>query len=438
VGKGNNGGDGLAAARILSRKGFGCSVFMAYDRACLSEECGINLERLPAEVLFVDNLSETDEHALVIDALLGTGVSGYVKKPVSGIIAQINRLNNKVISIDLPSGMSTEPSACCNGETVRADITLTLEFPKLSMMFPETGEFAGTTVVLPIGLSKTYLEESQTPYHYIDETLVRQLVRKRRKFGYKNIYGHVLLICGSKNMMGAALLAVGAALRSGCGLVSAHIPGDERVALQTCYPSAILSPDKSCCLSEIPEIIGKYDSIGAGCGLGTRHETRAAFETLLKSVEIPLVLDADALNMLAMNRELLRYVPEDSILTPHAGELRRLVGDWRNWDDKSRKAGAFAAELKSVIVVKGAHTAIYLPDGRVYFNSTGNSGMAKGGSGDVLTGLIAGLSARGYNSFEAAVLGVFFHGRAGDKACRKYGCESMNSNDLLEFMIIES
>jgi NAD(P)H-hydrate epimerase len=285
-------------------------------------------------------------------------------------------------------------------------------------------------------LSKKYLEQTASDYYYIDETLVNNLKKERLKFGYKNTYGHSLLICGSKNMIGAAILATGAALRSGCGLVSVHIPYDERIAMQTNYPSAILSFDKSPVFSVMPDEITKYNAIGIGCGLMTCAETKNVFEIFLKSVKVPLVIDADALNILSMNKELLKFIPQNSVLTPHLGELKRLVGEWENEEDKSLKIMELSSKIKSVIIVKGAHTAIYLPDGKVYFNSTGNPGMAKGGCGDVLTGLITGLLARGYNSFEAAVLGVYFHGLAGDKAMEKYGQESMNSRDLLEFLKI--
>ncbi|MDR1594585.1 MAG: NAD(P)H-hydrate dehydratase [Prevotellaceae bacterium] len=431
AGKGNNGGDGLACARILQQKGFDCSVYPVYGKNFPNEECRINLERLPEDVSFIDNLNGIDKRTVIVDALLGTGVSGNVREPAASVISQVNSLNNKVISIDLPSGMSTEP-LLSSQQIIKAEVTLTLQFPKLALMLPETGEYAGTVITLPIGLSKTYLEQTESPYHYIDVSLIECLKKRRSKFGYKNIYGHALLICGSKNMIGAAILATGAALRSGCGLVSAHIPYDERVALQTRFPSAILSFDKSGYFSEMPSEISKYNAIGTGCGLGTHPETMKAFETLLKSVKIPMVIDADALNILSMNKELLKHIPVNSILTPHLGELKRLIGEWNSEEDKSRKITNLSSETKSIIVVKGAHTAIYLPDGTVYFNSTGNPGMAKGGSGDVLTGLITGLLARGYNSFEASVLGVYFHGLAGDKACEKYGCESMNSLDLLQ------
>jgi NAD(P)H-hydrate epimerase len=443
IGKGNNGGDGLAVARILHRKGFDCVVYLACGSDFANDECRINLERLPSDIPFIDSLATVGERAIIIDALLGTGISGNVREPAAGIIAQINRLNNKVISIDLPSGMNTETPAlpCCDSktrspQTVEADITLTLEFPKLAMLLPETGEYAGTVVTLPIGLSKQYLKQTATPYHYIDKTLIDGLKRKRSKFGHKNTYGHALLICGSKNMTGAAILATGAALRSGCGLVSVHIPYNERVALQTKFPSAILSFDKSDNFSEIPGDISKYKAVGTGCGLGVSPETAKAVEILLKSVKTPMVIDADALNILASNKKLWKHIPANSVLTPHPGELKRLTGEWNSEEDKRRKVMNLSTETQSIIVVKGAHTAVYLPDGATYFNSTGNPGMAKGGSGDVLTGLITGLLARGYTASEAAIAGVYHHGLAGDRAQEKYGQESMNSYDLIDFLTV--
>jgi NAD(P)H-hydrate epimerase len=443
IGKGNNGGDGLAVARILHRKGFGCVVYLAYGSGFTNEECRINLERLPSDIPFIDSLAAIDGRAIIIDALLGTGISGNVRGPAASVIAQINSLNNKVIAIDLPSGMSADATTLsyCDSKAdspqiIEADLTLTLEFPKLAMLLPETGEYAGTIITLPIGLSKQYLTQTETPYHYIDKTLIDRLKRKRSKFAHKNTYGHALLICGSKNMIGAAILATGAALRSGCGLVSVHIPYNERVAMQTRFPSAILSFDKSGNFSEMPDDVSKYNAVGTGCGLGTRPETAKAFEILLKSVKTPMVIDADALNIIAYNKELLKYIPANSVLTPHPGELKRLTGEWNSAEDKSQKIMNLSTETQSIIVAKGAHTAVYLPDGTRYFNSTGNPGMAKGGSGDVLTGLITGLLARGYTGSEAAIIGVYCHGLAGDKAQEKYGQESMNSYDLIEFLTV--
>jgi NAD(P)H-hydrate epimerase len=440
IGKGNNAGDGLAVARMLCEKNFECSVYLSCGENFTTEECSINFKRLPSTVRFVDSPTPTNEQTVIIDALLGSGVSGQVKEPFASVIEQINSLRNMVIAIDLPSGMPTEPF--CRDMTldhrriIKADVSLTLEFPKLSMMFPEMGEYAGTITVLPIGLSKQYIDNTKTPYIYIDQTLIDSLKSRRTKFGHKNVYGHALLVCGSKNMIGAAMLATGAALRSGCGLVSVHLPYSERIALQTRFPSAILSFDRSDKFSSVPEYINKYDAIGTGCGLGTHRDTATAFEMLLKSSEVSMVIDADALNLLSMNTTLLKYIPKNSILTPHLGELKRLIGEWDCETERCRKTTALSSEIQSIIIVKGAHTAVHLPDGTTYFNSTGNAGMAKAGSGDVLTGLLTGLLARGYSAWETAVMGVYFHGLAGDKACKYYGRESMNSLDLIDFMKI--
>jgi NAD(P)H-hydrate epimerase len=442
TGKGNNGGDGLAVARILNRKGFRCSVCPAYGREFMSEECRINYDRLPPDIPIVDSLSKTGGDTIIVDALLGTGVSGKVKEPVSKLISHINSLSNEVISIDMPSGMTDSPAVSHSGnsdepvQAVRADITLTLEFPKLAMMLPESGEYAGKIITLPIGLSKSYIEQTATPYHYIDSEMIGKLERKRLKFGHKNTCGHALLICGSKNMTGAAILAAGGALRSGCGLVSVHIPYEERVAVQTVCPSAILSTDKSGFFSEIPDNLDKYTAIGTGCGMGMNPRTVKIFEKLLKSIKVPTVIDADALNIISANKKLLKYIPENSVLTPHIGELKRLTGEWKSEYDKSNRVTKLASRTKSVVIVKGAHTAVYMPDGNVCFNSTGNAGMAKGGCGDVLTGLITGLLARGYNNFEAAIIAVYFHGLAGDAAKDKYGMESMNSSDIVKYISV--
>lgn len=429
IGKGNNGGDGLAVARILYHIGYNCSVFLAYEQEALSQDCQVNLERLPSEIKIVDKI-EPSTDTIIIDALLGTGVKGEIKEPLSSIIEKVNSLPNTVISIDLPSGMISKFGN--KGQLIiKANITLTLEFPKLAMLLPEAGSYCGNIEILSIGLSKEYIEESPSPYHYLTEEYIKTLIQKRDKFAHKGTYGHTLLICGSKGMAGAAVLATGAALRSGCGLVTTHIPESERFAIHTTYPSAITSMDEDDCFSEIPEQLTKYSAIGIGCGLGRMSQTVKAFESLLKSTQKPMVIDADSLNILAEFYRLRHHIPEESVLTPHLGELERLVGKWDNEKHKLELARRLATNTKSTVVVKGAHTMICTPDGNYYFNSTGNSGMAKGGSGDVLTGLITGLLAKGYSGRQAAILGVYLHGLAGDKAAAKYGEDSMNSYDLI-------
>lgn len=433
IGKGNNGGDGLAVARMLFNAGYTCRVYTVFDKKELSEECRYNLERLPRGLKarpFAE--AAVSWEGIIVDALLGSGVRGAVEGPVAEAIGWINRQGVRVIAIDLPSGMQTEYGNASQ-TIVRASTTLTLEFPKLSLLLPEAGDCAGEVVVLPIGLDADFIKQADSSYVYVDEALIHQLLKPRRKFAHKGDYGHALLVCGSEGMIGAAVLSAGAALRSGCGLVTVHMPRREAGALYANCPSAMLSGDPQPYFSVLPADTDRFTVVGAGCGLGRHAESVKALEGLLKLGK-PMVLDADALNMLASNPGLQALVPPMSVLTPHPGELRRLVGEWSDDRQRNELALALSKRLASYVVVKGAHTMTCTPEGKCYFNSTGNPGMAKGGSGDVLTGLITGLMARGYRSGVAAVLGVYLHGAAGDKAADYYGQESMNSGDLLEFI----
>lgn len=432
IGKGNNGGDGLAVARLLYQAGYNCLVHVVYEKDQLREDCRCNLERLPEGIRHM-NLDDISSDTIVIDALLGTGVSGGLKEPLSALIDRANALPNQVISIDLPSGMISE-FRNKNQQMIKADITLTIELPKLAMLLPEAGENCGDVDILPIGLSRDFIDNVPTKYHYITEDFIRSIILKRNKFAHKGTYGHALLICGSWGMSGAAVLATGGALRSGCGLVTLHIPYRERYAVQTRYPSAILSLDEDYCFSELPPNLNKYTTIGIGPGLGQAVQTKEALKELLNNVYHPIVIDADALNIIADNPKLKQHIPVDSILTPHPGELRRLIGEWQTEEQKVEMTKKLSSTLQSVVIVKGAYTMICLPDGNCYFNSTGNSGMAKGGSGDVLMGYITGLLARGYTSAHAAILGVYMHGLAGDKAADAYGVEAMNSGDIIEYL----
>jgi NAD(P)H-hydrate epimerase len=432
IGKGNNGGDGLAAARILSENGYRCSVVTLFPYSELSEECRVNFGRLPDKIAVIENSDMLiPDNAVIIDALLGTGFRGELREPLSSFIDTINTLPHPVISIDLPSGMKSEYGNA-EQKIIKAGVTLTLQFPKLAMLLPEVGEYCGNIEVLPIGLDAKFMQEAETPYHYVTGGFMDAIKLPRSKFAHKNRYGHALLVCGSKTMIGAALLAAGAALRSGCGLLTLHVPESERRAAQVFCPPALLSLDKASHFSELPSGLSNYSAIGIGCGLGQHKATEKALTKLLETVKQPVVLDADALNSIARNRELQELIPPFSILTPHLGELRRLTGSWNSEEQKLEKVRTLAARLQSIIIVKGSHTMICTNDGRFYFNSTGNSGMAKAGSGDVLTGLITGLLARGYSSEHAALSGVYYHGLAGDKAAEIFGRESMNSRDLID------
>ena len=428
TGKGNNGGDGLAVARILHNAGFCCRVYTPFEARQMSGPCSENFGRLP-EGLLSDEPS-LSEDTVIIDALLGAGMSGEVREPVKSIIEFINGSGCTVISIDIPSGMGTEENAG-RDTIVNADTTLTIQYPKLSMLLPEAGEHCGHIEVIDVGIETSAFD---SPYNYIVPESIAAVKRRRPKFAYKNMYGHALLVCGSANMTGAAVLATSAALRSGCGLVTVHTPASERLALQVSAPSAMLSHEPRNVFATLPENLQKYSAVGVGCGIGTEQQTVMALRNLLERFSGPMVIDADALNIIADNREMLDMIPKGSILTPHLGELARIAGDWKTEREKLSLALGLSVRIGGTVIVKGPHSAVCTCDGRVLFNSTGSCGMAKGGSGDVLTGLLAGLLAAGYTSSQAAAIGVFEHGRAGEKAAEYYGTESMNSSDIVDFL----
>lgn len=433
IGKGNNGGDGLAMARMLYNAGFDCSVLMVMGREQLSPDAAYMLENLPQGVLMVGSLDDAAEDSIFVDAIFGTGFRGVAEGAAAETINRLNALNALVVSIDIPSGMASEPTGT-QGAVVIASATLSIEFPKLSMLLPDTGEACGEIEVLSIDLDRQFMEDAQSPYYYyITREMVARLFRPTPKFAHKGSSGHALLVCGSTGMAGAAVLAASGALRSGCGVVTVHMPAAERFAMFE-FPSALISPDPSDRFDNLPSDIQKYSSVGVGCGLGQDAATAAALEQLFTAYRRPMIIDADALNIVAANPRLSELIPAGSILTPHPGELRRLVGDWNNDMEKIEKVLALALRLRSVVVVKGAHTMICTPDGRLLFNSTGNPGMAKGGSGDILAGLLTGLLARGYSAEQAAITGVWLHGRAGDKAAMRRSPEAMHSANIAEFI----
>ena len=476
AGKGNNGGDGLAVARLL-RGRFGdtrsISVILPAAPDQLSPDCRLNMHLLPAGISifsFADGHITADgsevppeqlfrRNTVVVDAILGTGVTGAVRGAALQAIRLVNEHSRRcrmVISIDMPSGLPTEPrnrEEAAGADVIAADLTLTIEFPKLSLLLPETGRYAGRLRTVHIGLDKEFIDSRESAYAAVDAAYVPTLLRPRGEFDHKGTHGHALVIAGSAEYIGAAILCTGAALRSGCGLVSAHIPAAGRTAMLISHPAAIISADEAPVFSSHPADLGKYSAVAVGPGIGRSEAAAAALEKLLACLpQHPgirtAVLDADALNIISERPEMLAMIPEGSVLTPHVGELSRLLraagsrglledvapagAPWRDDLHKVALVRQLCARLKSVIVLKGAHTMVCSPDGRCFFNMSGNPGMAKGGSGDVLTGLVAGLAARGYDSLSAAILGVWFHGLAGDAAAALRGMEAMNAEDILE------
>ncbi len=442
TGPGNNGGDSLALARMLAGAGYVVEDYFLRFTDKISNSCRINLERLektgkvPVKMIrSEEELPEVTSGVLVIDGIFGSGLTRPLRGLPEKAVARINASGAAVVAIDVPSGLFGEDNTENDAEKIlKADYTLTFQFPKLSFFFPENDAFTGEWVVLDIGLHPDIIAATPTPYHYLTVADVAGLIRPRKKFSHKGTYGHAMLISGSCGRMGAAVLASRGCLRSGVGLLTVHVPRLGNDILQTAVPEAMLESDQSDILfSEVPDLT-PYSAVGAGPALGTRSNSQKALHALITTAKTPLVLDADALNMLAMHPEWYEELPEGTVLTPHPKEFERLAGPAVNGYERVHKALDFAVKYKVIVVLKGAHTAIASPAGEVWFNMTGNPGMATAGSGDVLTGIILGLLAQRYDPFDAARIGVFIHGLAGDRAREERGEEALIASDIIENM----
>lgn len=434
-GPGNNGGDGLAVARMLHHRFYDVTVYRCRIGASTSEDFDTNLQRLPAhggvpvhEVEKDGKLPEIPESAIIIDGIFGSGLNRPVEGFWAKLLEHLNARKATRVAIDIPSGLFADRPT--DATTFHADYTFSFELPKFAFFFPENQGRVGQWTARSIGLHPKAIEETGTPYHFMDEAFVRPLLRQRRKYDHKGTYGHALLIMGSYGKIGAAILSSRACLRAGAGLVSVHVPKCGYQVLQIAIPEAMVNVDRHQYLfTEVPELNG-YAAIGLGCGLGQKKATRKALLELLKQANQPLVIDADALNILGKNREWQQYIPKRSILTPHPREFERLFGKTANGFEQVERAREKARELGLYIVLKRAHTCIAAPDGNCYFNSTGNPGMGTAGSGDVLTGILTGMLAQGYEPLQAAQLGVYLHGLAGDAAAEEIGQEAMVAGDI--------
>ncbi len=436
-GTGNNGGDGLGVARLLKDVGYTVKVWIVKGAVAESADFKINLDRLKdkLEPIYISDKVEPGWFTgsdILLDAIFGSGLSRPAEGIYSDVINTMNQSEAIRIAIDIPSGlMADKPSG---GAILKADHTLSFQLPKLAFLLPQSYGFVGHWALLDIGLHKDFIRQVETDYCFLTQKDVYKILRIRSKFDHKGLYGHALLIAGSYGKIGACVLAANAALRSGPGLLTLHTPKCGYVILQTSIPEAMVSIDEQDeYVSMFPDL-ENYTTIGIGPGLGQRKETLKAYKEIFQKTKTPMVIDADALNMLASNRELLPLVPPGSILTPHPKEFERLVGKWSNDFERLEKQRRLAQELKSVIVLKGAYTSIASPDGKVFFNSTGNPGMAKGGCGDVLTGILTGLLAQKYTSLHAAQIGVFLHGLSGDLAAFDKGMNSLTASNLIEFL----
>jgi NAD(P)H-hydrate epimerase len=381
------------------------------------------------------SLPVPDPGSVIIDAIFGSGLTRKIKGLAGRVIRHLNGLPNLRIAIDIPSGLFGED----NGENDQdcifmADFTLALQSPSLSFFYSENQDFTGDWDVLPIGLHPAIMEELQSPYHYLTAPYIAGLIRSRKKFSHKGTFGHALLIAGCYGMMGAAVIASRACLRSGIGLLTSHVPRFGYKILQTAVPESLISIDESdIVFSGFPDL-GGFSAVGVGPGLGCKSNSAKALLRLIESVNVPMVMDADALNILAEHPEYLQKLPENTILTPHPREFDRLAGPSENGFSRNALQIEFSRRHNVITVLKGAHTSIVLPDGTCYFNTSGNPGMATAGSGDVLTGIVLSLLGQGYSSRDAAIAGVYLHGLAGDLAVEEGSEESLIAGDLIDYM----
>ncbi len=439
AGPGNNGGDALAVSRLLATKGYKLEVYLFNTQNSLSPDCLTNKERLGGipNIDFHEVTSQftpptlTVEH-VVIDGLFGSGLNKALSGGFAAVVKYINASSATVVSIDIPSGLMGEDNTYnVQSGIIRADVTLSLQLPKLAFLFAENEPYVGEWQLLDIGLSEEAIEETDTDFFMLENEDMPYLVKSRPKFAHKGNFGRALLIAGSQGMAGASVLAAKACLRSGVGLLTVHVPFCNNAIVQTSVPEAMTQIDisETCFASAVDT--DDYQAVGIGPGLGKAAETEAALLEQIDACQTPMVVDADALNLLGEKRSYIGRLPKGSILTPHPKELERLVGKCQNSYERLMKARELAKTANVHILLKGAYSAVIAPDGKCWFNITGNPGMATAGSGDVLTGVILALLAQGYDSGTAARLATYVHGLAGDIACKKQGEIGMVAGDII-------
>ena len=439
AGPGNNGGDALAVARILAEREYKVTVFLFNISGKLSEDCTVNKERLEncPSVVFHEVTAQfeapvLDGNTLVVDGLFGTGQNKTLHGGFASLVKFINASESPVVSIDMPSGLMCEDNTYnVRGHIVRATLTLTFQLPKLALLLADNQPFVGELKILDIGLSEEGISEMQTDMCITSAQEMKALLKPRQPFGHKGTFGHALLVAGKYGIAGAAVLAARACLRCGVGKVTVHSARKNNDILQISLPEAILSHDNNDELVSNAISTEAYSALGIGPALGTEHKTAVAFIELVRHARIPLVIDADGLNILSDHKGWIQQIPKWAILTPHPLEFRR-IGN-RSVDSYSTLSEALemAVQHQFYIVLKGHYTAICTPEGRVYFNPTGNSGMATAGSGDVLTGIITALLAQKYTALNACRLGVYLHGLAGDIAARDLGETCVMASDII-------
>ncbi|TYB73185.1 NAD(P)H-hydrate dehydratase [Bizionia myxarmorum] len=437
-GIGNNGGNGLVVARHLINHGYNVHTYVVNFSDKRTKDFLINYDRIkqtskkwPTLIGPKDDFPEIGPDDIIIDAVFGIGLNRPADDWVVNLFQHFKTSKAYTLAIDLPSGMKTDSVPADEKDMVWASYTLSFQSPKLAFFLPETAKYTEQWEVLDIGIDRDYLINTPTEVELIGKQEVLPIYKTRDQFSHKGSFGHALIIGGSYGKIGAAILASHSAMSAGAGLVTAFVPKCGYIPMQSSLPEIMVITDENEEYISNIQFKIKPTVIGLGVGLGTEKETSEALKVFLTNNKTPLVIDADAINILSKNTDLLALLPENTVLTPHPKELERLIGKWKNDFDKLKKVKAFSKKHKVIMVIKGAYTLTILED-KIYINSTGNPGLATGGTGDVLTGIITGLIAQGYQPLEASIFGVYLHGKSADIAVQSLGYEAMIASHVIE------
>jgi ADP-dependent NAD(P)H-hydrate dehydratase / NAD(P)H-hydrate epimerase len=439
AGPGNNGGDGLVMARLLHEQKNSVQVFVLGGKEYsaeltenISRAKGIPIHTIQSES-DISSIHIPGDH-IIIDALYGSGLNRPLEGMAATLVEKINSTLNFKISVDVPSGLyadNLEVKPWSNEKnTIKANLTLSIQFPKLGFMFAENESFTGDWELVDIGLMDP---GGNDEVFYLDPVMVKDMIRTRPSFGHKGSFGHVLICAGSKGKIGAAILSAKAAARTGCGLLTVHVPSSAAIEVHSKFPEAmVVSDENENILSTPVKNITNYSAVGFGPGVDKDPATANVLKQLIQNASQPLVIDADGLNILSENKTWLSFVNGKTILTPHPGEFDRLTKKHLTGFERYQSQLEFSKKYGVYLVLKGHHTCVTTPSGMSFFNSTGNSGMATGGSGDVLTGIITSLCAQGYSPLHASLIGVYLHGYAGDRAAEEISKTSLIASDIID------
>lgn len=439
-GSGNNGGDGLAIARLLLDEGYkNIQVKVAWFNKGCTDDFNINLDRLNEteilveifETINTETFTETSD--VIVDGLLGSGLNRPLSGDLEKLVKLINSLNRKVISIDIPTGLRAEGVLSKDDTVIHSDLTICFQRPKINFFFPECADALQNFKIVPVGLDEGFIQSLESCWELVEDHDIKELIYPRKRFSHKGTYGHALIVAGSKETMGAALLTADACLHAGAGLTTAFIPEAGLNSLNSRQPEVMAILRESFNFFDFHSL-DKYQSIAVGPGIGRDNSTIALLYYLLENYKSPMVLDADALNILSENKSWMKLIPANSILTPHMKEFDRLFGAHASTWERIETAKSKAAEFQIIILLKNQYSFIVFPDGRVRINSTGNPAMAVGGMGDVLTGIIAAFLAQGYTSENAATISCYLHGLAGDLLKTKGGMSNIPPRYIIEYL----